>query len=342
MFDIAQAGRAEGQQRPLHGAANERVAVGRRRVDAVADLVLHQAPPLLEAVAVALPGGDGDVAAQPQNFEHDDHVVAAAPATGVGPGDGGPALDLLGIERPALGQFAEEGLLERPVGFLPVAHALPPHAAGHFPLVHVGPEEGVVVGQDDGGGVGPILEQGAVFPEQRVQMGRVIGAEAAEGYKQLCAGDDVDRVELQAGDAADGGEEVGFGGVRPRRLEVLGHDGQAAGVLGGEDERRDHSGRQNNRTCVLGQERACSCPGKLRARDNTIQVSCIIGVAMKKRKLLQRILANPQDVAFSDMVTLVMAFGFRLSRVNGSHHIFVHLEVRELVNLQNVNDKIKP
>ncbi len=63
---------------------------------------------------------------------------------------------------------------------------------------------------------------------------------------------------------------------------------------------------------------------------------------MKKRKLLQRILANPQDVAFSDMVTLVMAFGFRLSRVNGSHHIFVHLEVRELVNLQNVNGKIKP
>ena len=63
---------------------------------------------------------------------------------------------------------------------------------------------------------------------------------------------------------------------------------------------------------------------------------------MKKRKLLQRILANPQAVAFSCRVTLVMAFGFRLSRVNGSHHIFVHLEVRELVNLQNVNGKIKP
>jgi Cu/Ag efflux pump CusA len=36
------------------------------------------------------------------------------------------------------------------------------------------------------------------------------------------------------------------------------------------------------------------------------------------------------------MVTLVEAFGFRLSRIKGSHHIFVHPQVRELVNLQNV------
>ena len=63
---------------------------------------------------------------------------------------------------------------------------------------------------------------------------------------------------------------------------------------------------------------------------------------MKKRKLLQRILANPQSVVFGEMVTLVEAFGFRLSRVNGSHHIFVHAGVRELVNLQNVNGKAKP
>lgn len=42
------------------------------------------------------------------------------------------------------------------------------------------------------------------------------------------------------------------------------------------------------------------------------------------------------------MVTLVEAFGFRLSRVNGSHHIFVHPNVREIVNLQEVNGKAKP
>jgi len=63
---------------------------------------------------------------------------------------------------------------------------------------------------------------------------------------------------------------------------------------------------------------------------------------MKKRKLLQRILSNPQNVVFSEMVTLVEAFGFHLSRVKGSHHIFVHGEIQELVNLQNVNGKAKP
>lgn len=35
-------------------------------------------------------------------------------------------------------------------------------------------------------------------------------------------------------------------------------------------------------------------------------------------------------------------FGFHLSRVSGSHHIFAHPHVRELVNLQNVNGKAKP
>ena len=42
------------------------------------------------------------------------------------------------------------------------------------------------------------------------------------------------------------------------------------------------------------------------------------------------------------MVTLVEAFGFRLSRIKGSHHIFVHPQVQELVNLQNVGGKAKP
>ena len=45
---------------------------------------------------------------------------------------------------------------------------------------------------------------------------------------------------------------------------------------------------------------------------------------------------------FNEMVTLVEAFGFRLSRVKGSHHIFVHPQVQELLNLQNVGGKAKP
>ena len=63
---------------------------------------------------------------------------------------------------------------------------------------------------------------------------------------------------------------------------------------------------------------------------------------MKRRKLLHKAISSPESVRFDEMGTLVEAFGFRLSRVNGSHHIYVHPEVRELVNLQNVGGKAKP
>lgn len=62
----------------------------------------------------------------------------------------------------------------------------------------------------------------------------------------------------------------------------------------------------------------------------------------RKRKLLQKILSGPKNTQFGEMVTLVEAFGFRLSRVRGSHHIFVHPQVRQLVNLQEVGGKAKP
>ena len=41
------------------------------------------------------------------------------------------------------------------------------------------------------------------------------------------------------------------------------------------------------------------------------------------------------------MIVLVEAFGFRLSRINGSHHIFVHSQIPELVNLQEKKGKAK-
>ena len=63
---------------------------------------------------------------------------------------------------------------------------------------------------------------------------------------------------------------------------------------------------------------------------------------MKPRKLLSKILVGSLNVSFSDMRKLVEAFGFRLSRVRGSHHIFIHPAIRELVNLQNVGGKAKP
>jgi hypothetical protein len=63
---------------------------------------------------------------------------------------------------------------------------------------------------------------------------------------------------------------------------------------------------------------------------------------MKKKKLLQKALTSPKNLRFGDMVTLIEAFGFRLSRSSGSHHIYIRPGVSELVNLQEVDGKAKP
>jgi len=39
---------------------------------------------------------------------------------------------------------------------------------------------------------------------------------------------------------------------------------------------------------------------------------------------------------------LSQAIGFNLDRVNGSHHIFIHPDLQELVNLQNIKGEAKP
>lgn len=63
---------------------------------------------------------------------------------------------------------------------------------------------------------------------------------------------------------------------------------------------------------------------------------------MKKQKLLAKVLAGSKNVSFDEMTGLVEAFGFRLSRVSGSHHIFIRDDVSELVNLQEVGGMAKP
>ncbi len=63
---------------------------------------------------------------------------------------------------------------------------------------------------------------------------------------------------------------------------------------------------------------------------------------MNKRRFLKKILAGSKNVRFSDMVGLVEAFGFELSRTDGSHHIFTRSGIPELVNLQNVHGEAKP
>jgi predicted RNA binding protein YcfA (HicA-like mRNA interferase family) len=63
---------------------------------------------------------------------------------------------------------------------------------------------------------------------------------------------------------------------------------------------------------------------------------------MKKPKLLSKVLAGSKNLRFDQFVSLVNAFGFTLSRISGSHHIFEHPDVAEIINIQNRKGKAKP
>lgn len=64
---------------------------------------------------------------------------------------------------------------------------------------------------------------------------------------------------------------------------------------------------------------------------------------MNNKKLLKRILhGSLNNVSFNQMKRLIEAFGFRLDRVSGSHHIFVHPNVHVILNLQSVGGEAKP
>jgi predicted RNA binding protein YcfA (HicA-like mRNA interferase family) len=63
---------------------------------------------------------------------------------------------------------------------------------------------------------------------------------------------------------------------------------------------------------------------------------------VNRGRLLIRLLNGSFNVSFADMVNLVEGFGFRLARTSGSHHIFTHPDIPELVNLQEVGGQAKP
>ena len=62
----------------------------------------------------------------------------------------------------------------------------------------------------------------------------------------------------------------------------------------------------------------------------------------KKDKLLRKLLSGARDIRFSEIQSTVELFGFRLDRIKGSHHIYVHPDIPELLNLQKVKGKAKP
>ena len=59
-------------------------------------------------------------------------------------------------------------------------------------------------------------------------------------------------------------------------------------------------------------------------------------------ELLQKAIRSPASLRFGEMVRLAEAFGFREARQQGSHHIFIRPDVKELVNIQDVHGMAKP
>jgi predicted RNA binding protein YcfA (HicA-like mRNA interferase family) len=53
-------------------------------------------------------------------------------------------------------------------------------------------------------------------------------------------------------------------------------------------------------------------------------------------------LGTVTNVAFTDLCKLAEALGFELRRVSGSHHVFAHPEVPQLINLQSLHGQAKP
>jgi predicted RNA binding protein YcfA (HicA-like mRNA interferase family) len=58
----------------------------------------------------------------------------------------------------------------------------------------------------------------------------------------------------------------------------------------------------------------------------------------KKRKLYSRIQNNQKNVRFRDFSTLMEYFGFVLIRVRGSHHLYQHPDVEEVLSVQPRKD----
>ncbi len=63
---------------------------------------------------------------------------------------------------------------------------------------------------------------------------------------------------------------------------------------------------------------------------------------MNARKVLEKARSGSRNIAFRDLVSLVEAIGFVKRRTRGSHHLFKHPQVPELVNLQSDKGKAIP
>ena len=63
---------------------------------------------------------------------------------------------------------------------------------------------------------------------------------------------------------------------------------------------------------------------------------------MRARNIYEKLLGNVQNVRFADFCKVVEAFGYRLDRTKGSHHIYEHPGASRPLNVQNSRGQAKP
>lgn len=61
-----------------------------------------------------------------------------------------------------------------------------------------------------------------------------------------------------------------------------------------------------------------------------------------ERKLLQRLLSGSRNIRFREFQRLIEAFGFGFVRTRGSHHMYSHPGIPELLNIQDDGGQAKP
>ena len=74
-----------------------------------------------------------------------------------------------------------------------------------------------------------------------------------------------------------------------------------------------------------------------------MSVAVVTVRSVNSRRLLARLARGDlRNVAFNDVCRLLSDLGFVRLRIRGSHRVFGHPEVAELINLQDVGGQAKP
>ncbi len=67
-----------------------------------------------------------------------------------------------------------------------------------------------------------------------------------------------------------------------------------------------------------------------------------MGDEKRVRNFYEKALRKPGSLKFREICALAEGVGFRLDRIRGSHHVFVHYSPKTLLNLQKVKGRAKP